>query len=242
MSFLLLMFTMSASMVAQNNYWTSKVKSGRVKTEQPKSYVQEKRAVTVNRPPDTMRIERVQQKNAVILPVPKTQELKPLSVAEPPSVVHAPQAYSGFSKDSLFIQFQQDSVHIDMDLSRNRESWNNFELNFRRHFANVPPNSLRLDIYSGASPEGTAAHNRWLGENRGIAIRRMVRQRLGNSVGAIIVHNEAARWEGLYESLAGSSEPWRDEALRIIEQSASTDEHQRDQREMQLRALRDGTV
>ena len=241
-SFLLLMFTMSASMVAQNNYWTSKVKSGRVKTEQPKSYVQEKRAVTVNRPPDTMRIERVQQKNAVILPVPKTQELKPLSVAEPPSVVHAPQAYSGFSKDSLFIQFQQDSVHIDMDLSRNRESWNNFELNFRRHFANVPPNSLRLDIYSGASPEGTAAHNRWLGENRGIAIRRMVRQRLGNSVGAIIVHNEAARWEGLYESLAGSSEPWRDEALRIIEQSASTDEHQRDQREMQLRALRDGTV
>ena len=144
--------------------------------------------------------------------------------------------------DTLGIRFRLDSIRIDMEVAGNRQAWDNFEQNFLTHYSNVSPRSLRLDIYSGASPAGTAAHNRWLGENRGIAIRRLVRQRLGSRVGSIIVHNEAARWDGLYESLSVSSEPWRDEALRIIEQPASADENQLDHRERQLRALRGGTA
>lgn len=144
--------------------------------------------------------------------------------------------------DTLEIRFRLDSIRIDMDFADNRQAWETFEQNFRDHFQNVSPRSLRLDIYSGASPEGTAAHNRWLGENRGIAIRRLIRQRLGNRVGGIIVHNEAARWDGLYELLSASNEPWRDEALAIIEQPASTNENQYDARELKLRALRGGTA
>ena len=142
--------------------------------------------------------------------------------------------------DTLGIRFRLDSIRIDMDFAGNRQAWETFEQNFRNHYSNASPRSLRLDIYSGASPEGTAAHNRWLGENRGIAIRRLVRQRLGSRGGSIIVHNEAARWDGLYELLSASSEPWRDEALRIIEQPASADETRRDPREQQLRDLRGG--
>ena len=142
--------------------------------------------------------------------------------------------------DTLGIRFRLDSIRIDMDFAENRQAWETFEQSFRNHYSNASPRSLRLDIYSGASPEGTAAHNRWLGENRGIAIRRLVRQRLGGRVGSIIVHNEAARWDGLYELLSASSEPWRGEALRIIEQPASADENARDHREAKLRALRDG--
>lgn len=129
-----------------------------------------------------------------------------------------------------------------MGYADNARAWENFERQFHSRYDGVAPRSLRLDIYSGASPEGTAAHNRWLGENRGIAMRRLVRQQLGGSVGSIIVHNEAARWDGLYEAIARSSEPWRDEALRIIEMPASADENQRDHREYRLRALRGGTV
>ena len=142
--------------------------------------------------------------------------------------------------DTLGIRFRLDSIRIALDYAGNRQAWETFERNFRNHYSNASPRSLRLDIYSGASPEGTAAHNRWLGENRGIAIRRLVRQRLGSRVGSIIVHNEAARWDGLYELLSASSEPWRDEALRIIEQPASADENARDHREAKLRALRGG--
>ena len=144
--------------------------------------------------------------------------------------------------DTLQIRFRLDSIRIDMSYAGNAERWIAFERRFRERYGGVPAGAMRLDIYSGASPEGPAAHNRWLGENRGIAVRRLVRQRLGNRVGSIIVHNEAARWDGLYESVARSSEPWRDEVLRIIEQPVSPDEYARDHRETKLRALHGGRV
>lgn len=144
--------------------------------------------------------------------------------------------------DTLDIRFQLDSIRIDMNYGDNARRWAIFEEHFRENYAGLNPASLRLDIYSGASPEGTAAHNRWLGENRGLAMRRLVRQRLGRNVGSIVVHNEAARWDGLYDLVAQSQEPWRDEVLRIIDQPAGVDENKRDPRELQLRALRGGTV
>ena len=146
------------------------------------------------------------------------------------------------STDTLSIRFRLDSTRINLGYADNARAWERFERRFHEHYSSADPRTLRLDIYSGASPEGSAAHNRWLGENRGVAIRHLVRQRLGNSVGSIIVHNEAARWDGLYESVARSREPWRDEVLRIIEMPASVDENQWDHREYKLRALRGGSV
>lgn len=142
--------------------------------------------------------------------------------------------------DTLSIRFRLDSIRVDMEFADNKRAWENFEAGFLTKYAGVDPRTLNLDIYSGASPEGNAAHNRWLGENRGIAIRRLVRQRLPGRIGSIIVHNEAARWDGLYESIARSNEPWREEALRIIELPASANESLRDHREHKLRALRGG--
>lgn len=146
------------------------------------------------------------------------------------------------STDTLSIRFRLDSTRVNLGYADNARAWERFERRFHEHYSSADPRTLRLDIYSGASPEGSAAHNRWLGENRGVAIRHLVRQRLGNSVGSIIVHNEAARWDGLYESVARSREPWRDEVLRIIEMPASVDENQWDHREYKLRALRGGSV
>ena len=146
------------------------------------------------------------------------------------------------STDTLSIRFRLDSTRVNLVYADNARAWERFERSFHEHYSSADPRTLRLDIYSGASPEGSAAHNRWLGENRGVAIRHLVRQRLGNSVGSIIIHNEAARWDGLYEAIRRSSEPWRDEALRIIELPASPDENQWDHREYKLRALRGGSV
>jgi len=143
--------------------------------------------------------------------------------------------------DTLSIRFRLDSIRVDMGYADNAKAWGTFKQRFSERYASADPMRLRLDIYSGASPEGSAAHNRWLGENRGQSIRRLVRQHLPR-IGTVIVHNEAARWDGLYEAVARSSEPWRDEVLRIIEQPASPDENQWDHREYKLRALRGGTV
>ena len=144
--------------------------------------------------------------------------------------------------DTLSIRFRLDSVSIDLSYADNQRNWDTFYTNFVRHYADVPASQLRLDIYSGASPEGAAAHNRWLGENRGRAIRSLVQRYLPGRISTIAIHNEAARWDALYESVARSQEPWRDEVLRIIDLPASQDETQRDHRELKLRALRGGTV
>ena len=144
--------------------------------------------------------------------------------------------------DTLSIRFRLDSVRVDLAFADNQRRWDTFFDNFMTRYAGIPASQLHLDIYSGASPEGTAAHNRWLGENRGRAIRMLVQRRLPGRIGSIVVHNEAARWDALYEAVAGSQEPWRDEVLRIIELPASQDETHRDHRELKLRALRGGTV
>jgi len=154
----------------------------------------------------------------------------------------AAQTGGALLTDTLSIRFRMDSTRVDLAFDGNDLRWATFEENFYRRYANVQPGALRLDIYAGASPEGTAAHNRWLGENRGLSIRRLARQRLGRAVGSIVVHNEAARWDGFYDLVADSHEPWRDEVLRIIEMPASPDENKRDQRETLLRALRGGSV
>ena len=144
--------------------------------------------------------------------------------------------------DTLDIRFAADSIHIDMNYQGNWERWLKFERSFQQKYSHLSPNSLRLDIYAGASPEGKAEYNRWLGENRGQAIRDLASQRLGSSIGEIVVHNEGARWDGLYKSVAASDEPWRDEALAIIGMEPKLDSNGRDLREARLRELRDSTV
>ena len=163
--------------------------------------------------------------------------LLPLSAAAQPGDVDFTKA------DTLSIRFRLDSIHIDMDFANNREAWRKFEEAFYETYQSGRKNSsLRIDIYSGASPEGTPDHNRWLGENRGIAVRRLIRQQFGNRVGNIIIHNEAARWEAFYDAVAASNEPWRDEVLEIIQRPTSKQQDRRDEREEILRKLHGGTV
>ena len=144
--------------------------------------------------------------------------------------------------DTLDIRFERDSTRINMDFDGNGERWSRFERSFLEKFKDLPANSLRLDIYSGASPEGAAIYNQWLGENRGNAVQQLVRRRLGSAIGHIMVHNEGPRWDGLYKAVANSNEPWRDEVLSIIEMNSSYNNKERDARELRLRELHNGSV
>ena len=150
------------------------------------------------------------------------------------SVLVAPDNQPSLT-DTLEIRFKLDSVQINMHFDGNMERWDTFERNFRQRFAGKDRFGIIVDIYSGASPEGNADHNRWLGQERGESIKQLIEQRLRDRVGYIVIHNEAARWQGLYDAVTASDEPWRDEVLDIIRQPASINEHGRDRREWLLR-------
>lgn len=145
-------------------------------------------------------------------------------------------------RDTLEIRFHLDSIRIHMDFEGNESRWNIFERNFNLHYADKNPSDIILDIYAGASPEGTAQHNFWLGQHRGESIKRLIEQRMPGRIGRIIVNNEAARWDGLYNAVAASNEYWRDEVLGIIREPASTDRRGIDNRELKLRKIHDGRV
>ena len=144
--------------------------------------------------------------------------------------------------DTLNIRFRRDSVIIDMDFDGNRQRWEAFEREYRERYSDLPPGSLRLDIYAGASPEGPASRNSWLGRHRGNAVRNLVRKHLGSSLGDIVVHNEGARWAAFRQSVAACNEPWRDQVLRIIDMKTNDDPNSRDTREKLLRKLQDGKI
>ena len=152
-------------------------------------------------------------------------------------------AQEGETKSAeLNILFPAGSVDVDMSYMGNAERWNSFEQAFRANFGNRTIPNLRLDIYSGASPEGIPSRNKWLAENRGRAVRHLIRQRLGNGIHNIVIHNEGARWDGLYDLILASNESWKNEVLSIIAEPASTNENQRDPRETKLRRLQGGRV
>ncbi|MBR1542017.1 MAG: DUF3575 domain-containing protein [Bacteroidaceae bacterium] len=164
----------------------------------------------------------------------------PLSDFEIPAEPDRLSALS-FLSDTLEIRFKLDSILINMHFAGNMERWNTFERNFMMRFGDKNRLGIIVDIYSGASPEGTVEHNRWLGQERGESIKQLIERRLRGRVGNIVIHNEAARWQGLYDAVEASDEAWRDEVLDIIRQPASVNENGRDRREWLLRhTLGDG--
>lgn len=144
--------------------------------------------------------------------------------------------------DTLEIRFRLDSVQVDLNFGGNRSRVHRFLRNASKRFEGVNPDALQWDIYAGASPEGPADHNEWLGQERGNAIRKLIRDSLGVRTGTFVMHNSAARWDDFYKSVAASDEPWRDDVLRIIRKSPSADRTARDRREVMLRALNGGMV
>ena len=145
-------------------------------------------------------------------------------------------------RDTLSIRFRLDSTRVDLGFAGNAKAWVTFQERFLERYAGLDHAGIRLDIYAGASPEASAAHNEMLGRERGASIRRLVERRFGNRIGEIVVHNEGARWEGLYQAIAASDEPWKEEVLAVLRMPAGTNPYVRDPRETALRTLRGGAV
>lgn len=146
------------------------------------------------------------------------------------------------NSDTLEILFRLDSTRIDLDYAGNRERVSGFVNAYHRRFAHYPYQAVQLDIYAGASPEGAAYHNEWLGRERGESIRRLLCDSLGIRIGTTVPHNLAARWSELYESIAASEEPWKEEVLTILREEPTRNRFVKDRRETLLRQLQGGAV
>lgn len=145
-------------------------------------------------------------------------------------------------KDTLHVLFRVGQSEIDPDYADNGSRIKAFVDNLKKDLkGNAHEKSVT--IYTGASPEGPAELNRRLGEQRGIALRRMLISHLENKPVNISIVNEGARWRGLYDMVEASKEPWKADVLRILEQTPRENgSFQTESREKELRKLKKGKV
>ncbi|MBR3478635.1 MAG: DUF3575 domain-containing protein [Bacteroidaceae bacterium] len=142
--------------------------------------------------------------------------------------------------DTLQMQFRVGQSDIDLNYADNERQITQF---CQRVWQNLAEKEeLQLNIYTGASPEGPAELNRRLGEQRGIALKELLTERLKGLVIHCAIINEGARWGQLYNKVEQSDEPWREEVLTILGKRPGADEWQTDDREQRLRKLKNGLV
>ena len=146
------------------------------------------------------------------------------------------------SDDTLKVMFRVGQSEIDMRYEGNEQRVNAFVDHIGKAYVDVAPKFLSLTIFTGASPEGPAELNRRLGEQRGIALRQLLMERMPGRVSNVTIVNRGAQWGELYNMVRASQEPWRDDVLRILEQRPASDVWGADKREQQLRKLHKGRV
>lgn len=154
-------------------------------------------------------------------------------------VFHA-QAQKTMS-DTLEVRFRVGQSDIDLSYADNARRIDAFTDIVKRRYANASREELQLNIFTGASPEGPDELNRRLGEERGRALKALLRERLGEGI-HIAVYNEGARWGQLADRLYASKEPWAWDALKVLSRSTEKDGWKRDPREDRLRKLDGGRV
>ena len=147
-------------------------------------------------------------------------------------------------KDSVIVHFRVGIGELDLSFRDNQQQIDDFVASVLRHYGPYPDKSLRLVVYGGCSPEGPAELNRRLGEQRGISLRDVLTARLDPFLADVTVVNQGARWGALYNMVAQSNEPWKEDVLAILRKAPEPSEEQWriDPREQKLRRLKNGTV
>ena len=144
--------------------------------------------------------------------------------------------------DTLQVQFRVGQSNIDLSYADNERQVTQFCQRVMRNLAISEQEEMQLNIYTGASPEGPEELNRRLGEQRGIALKELLTERLKGLVLHCAVINEGPRWGQLYKMVEKSNEPWREEVLTILGKRPEADEWKTDEREQRLRKLKNGLV
>ena len=172
----------------------------------------------------------------------KRNKIKPLIVF---ALLFASSVQGAFAEqrtDTLEVKFRVGQSDIDLSYADNERRIAEFTRLVKEYYASVPMSQLKFDIFTGASPEGPTELNKRLGEQRGVALRNLLKERLGEMAPQMAVVNKGARWGELYQMVDKSNEEWREDVLRILSKQPAKDNWRVDPREQQLRRLKNGAV
>lgn len=120
------------------------------------------------------------------------------------------------TSDTLQVYFRQDAIQLEPQFRNNGTRLRDFSLLFKDLLHN-PQNRVRsILIVSGASPEGSSTHNRYLSDNRAKVIYNyLINNHLADPA-HIEIESRGVDWKGLEEYVQASNLPYKEEVLEIL--------------------------
>ena len=136
---------------------------------------------------------------------------------------------------TLSVFFRRDKSDIDLSYKNNAGHIAAFRDTLDERLK-TPGAMLRIIIITAyTSPEGRTAHNDALSKRRAKAIRNYLKDYLALGTGIYQTRAPGENWDGLYEMVLESGQPWADEVASIIKNDPVN-------RKQRLQALQGGKV
>lgn len=120
------------------------------------------------------------------------------------------------NSDSVQVYFRQAHIKLDPNYRNNGERLESFSRRFNNLLNNPTANVRNIRIVSGASPEGTVAHNRYLSDNRAqVVYDYLINNNLVDS-SKIKIESRGENWFGLTNKVKESELPYKATVLNIL--------------------------
>ena len=146
-------------------------------------------------------------------------------------------------RDTLVVFFKQSQSDLDLNYVNNRQRLQEFAKRIRAEAAQAPSNAfLQVDVFAGASPEGTPEMNYRLAEQRGMSLRQAVLDLVPDLPVRVEINNLGPRWDDLYKMVAASNAPWKNDVLKILRDKPVMAEWKTNVRIARIKKLKGGAV
>lgn len=120
------------------------------------------------------------------------------------------------TSDTLQVYFRQGDIRLEPQFRDNGERLEEFSRRFKSLLDNPESKVRSILVVSGASPEGSSTHNRYLSDNRAqVVYDYLVKNRLADAAN-VEIESRGVDWKGLAARVAASELPYKEEVLEIL--------------------------
>jgi outer membrane protein OmpA-like peptidoglycan-associated protein len=148
----------------------------------------------------------------------------------------------GMNNTSLNIQFRQNETTLDENFRDNRAALNEL-VNVVTRLENAADSRISYILIDGhVSPEGGAAVNLPIGQQRALAVKRYLERRIGLPPSRIVAHNGYIDWEYLKQMVLDSDMYEKYQVIDIIDNVPEWDARRKIGRLGQIMLLHGGTT
>lgn len=145
-----------------------------------------------------------------------------------------------FGQDELEIIFKVSKIEIDSTVFNNEVTFGKILTAIDKIFANPKYKVDKIEIAGYASPEGRRSFNRWLGENRAMALIDYIignRPQYNLTKDNFRLRNGEENWPGLRRLVLSSTIAEKDQVVEIIDMDLSDEE-----KKMKIKSMDSGRV